>query len=207
MSNRLWLMLAVTAVVALGAGVGIGAAAWAGGDHDSGAAMMGGSSTQDGATDMGDAGSMSGEIDERTFMEMMVPHHQSAIEMAEMAIERAERPEVTRLARGIVAAQESEIARMESWYSSWLGDKLVPSMSGPHADADMARLEAADDFDRAFLRMMIPHHSSAIMMADQVMMSEPRGEIQALADEIVAAQSKEIGQMQRWREQWYPPRG
>lgn len=210
MSNRLWLMLAVTAVVALGAGVGIGAVAWAGGDHDSGGAMMGGSSTHEGATDMGDAGSMNGdmsEMDERTFMEMMVPHHQSAIEMAEMAIERAERPEVKRLARGIVAAQEGEIARMESWYPSWFGEKLVPDMSGPHANTDMSRLEAADDFDRAFLRMMIPHHSSAIMMADQVSMSEPRGEIQALADEIIAAQSREVGEMQRWREQWYPPRG
>lgn len=205
MSNRLWLTLAVTAVIALGVGVGIGAATWAGG-HDDGT-MMGGSGMDDGAMYTGGAGSMNGRMDERTFMEMMVPHHQSAIEMAEMAVRRAERPEVTRLARGIVAAQEGEIARMESWYSSWFGEKLVPSMSGPHASADMGRLETADDFDRAFLRMMIPHHASAITMTDQVMMSGPRGEIQALADEIVAAQSKEIGEMQRWREQWYPPRG
>jgi uncharacterized protein (DUF305 family) len=160
---------------------------------------------------MADADSMGWDMsgmDERTFMEMMVPHHQSAIDMAELAIEKAQRPQVRRLAREIVAAQEAEIARMESWYQSWYGEKLVPSMSGPHGNVDMAELESAkDDFDRVFLRMMIPHHASAIMMADAVMMSEPRSEIEALANEIIAAQAKEIGQMQRWREQWYPPLG
>lgn len=72
----------------------------------------------------------------------------------------------------------------------------------------MSDLEAAkDDFDRVFLRMMIPHHASAIMMADEVMRSEPRSAILTLANEIVVAQAKEVGEMQRWREQWYPPAG
>jgi uncharacterized protein (DUF305 family) len=55
--------------------------------------------------------------------------------------------------------------------------------------------------------MMIPHHASAIMMADQAMLAEPRGQIDLMTREIIAAQAKEIGQMQRWREQWYPPIG
>jgi uncharacterized protein (DUF305 family) len=55
--------------------------------------------------------------------------------------------------------------------------------------------------------MMIPHHASAITMADSAMMGSPREEINVLAEEIVAAQAKEIGQMQRQREQWFPPLG
>jgi uncharacterized protein (DUF305 family) len=55
--------------------------------------------------------------------------------------------------------------------------------------------------------MMIPHHASAILMADRVMMGAPRAKIADLAEGIIAAQAKEIGQMQRWREAWFPPRG
>ena len=52
--------------------------------------------------------------------------------------------------------------------------------------------------------MMIPHHASAITMAESVMMGSPRDDVAMLADEIIAAQATEIGQMQRWREQWFP---
>jgi uncharacterized protein (DUF305 family) len=44
-------------------------------------------------------------------------------------------------------------------------------------------------------------------MCEEVMMGEPREEIGALADEIVAAQAKEIGEMQEWRERFFPPLG
>lgn len=108
MSGRRWLVVTVAAVIALGAGVGIGAMAWAGGDHGgSGMSMMSGSSAHDGASGTADSGAMGLDMsgmDERTFMEMMVPHHQSAIDMAELAVQKAQRPQVRRLARGIVAA-------------------------------------------------------------------------------------------------------
>ena len=201
MTTRLWAILAIVGVVALGAGVGIGAAAWAGGDHAS-------ETTSEDASSHGGM-TMDAELSEQAFLEQMVPHHESAIEMAAMATEKGQSPEVRRLAQQIISTQEDEIAQMRAYHQEFLGEELVPSTEGSHADMDMTELEAATgaEFDRAFLRMMIPHHASAIVMAESVMMGGSRQEIGTLANEIIAAQSKEIGEMQEWREQFFPPLG
>lgn len=211
--SRQWAMVVVAAAVALLMGVGIGAAVWAGGDHSS-AMDDSASAVMDGANDstMGHGSSSaraSGMMSERAFLEQMVPHHQSAIEMARLALDKAQHPQVRRLAREIISTQEKEIAEMKAWHREWFGSELVAATTGPRASQDMAELEQASgaDVDRAFLAMMIPHHASAITMAEGVMMGSPRGQLDRLATEITAAQAKEIGQMQRWREQWFPPLG
>lgn len=198
MDRRLVAILAAV-VVALGVGVAIGAAIWAGGDHggDSASASIG----------HGTSGMMMiGSMDEQSFLEEMVPHHESAVEMATMALEKSTRPQVRRLAQEIIDAQEGEISQMREWYRQWYGTEI------PESDAsqmDVGSLDAASgtEFDRLFLRMMIAHHASAIMMADAVSMNSPRQEIATLGSDIIAAQSKEIGEMQGWRAQWFPPRG
>ncbi len=205
-TGRLWTIMVVVGALALGAGVGIGAAIWAGGDH--------GGDTNSGAM-MGD-GSMDGTmaLDERAFLVEMVPHHQSAVDMATLALVRTERPEIRSLARDIIAAQEAEIGQMRTWHREWFGEELTTgddagngSMDGMgHGGAGMSDLEAltGDEFDLAFLSMMIPHHASAIMMAESVMMSSPREQVVILAEEIISTQAAEIGQMQRWRAAWFP---
>ena len=212
MKNRSWVALAIAVVVGLGVGVGIGAAAWGGEDHststpsdESASGMSHGSDTA--TTDDGHSATTA-SLDERTFLEQMVPHHSSAVEMAKMAVNRAEHPEVRRLAQQIISSQEQEIGRMRAYYRETFGEELVPSTTGPHASVDMSALDAAtDDFDRVFLAMMVPHHASAVTMADSVMMGKPGDEVMMLAEEIISAQAKEIGQMQQWREKWYPPLG
>jgi uncharacterized protein (DUF305 family) len=199
-TNRFWAILAVVGVVALAAGVGIGAAIWAGGDHGDNAASM---------DMMGSAHGSTGEasaLDEEAFLEQMVPHHESAIAMAQIALDKSDRPEIRRLAQGIITAQKSEIDQMKAWHLAWFEEELTPDTSGPHGSIDMGQLEtvSGDQFDLAFLSMMIPHHASAITMAESVMMGSPRDEVTMVADEIIAAQAKEIGQMQRWRDQWFP---
>jgi uncharacterized protein (DUF305 family) len=209
-TGRLWTMVVIVSALALGAGVGIGAAVWAGGDDggaDSGA-MMG-----DGAMD----GTMA--LDEQAFLAAMVPHHRSAVDMATLALVRTERPEIRRLARNIIAAQEAEISEMQSWHREWFGEELqtsggaaTGSMGGmDHGGMEMGGMETGDleglrgdAFDRAFLSMMIPHHASAIMMAENVLLSSPREQVVALAEGIIATQAEEIGQMQRWRAEWFP---
>jgi uncharacterized protein (DUF305 family) len=212
MKNRSWVALAIAIVVGLGAGVAIGAAAWGGEDQStstpSDESASGTSHDSDMAAMDGGQSMTMASLDERTFLEQMVAHHSSAVEMAEMAVERAEHPEVRRLAQQIISSQEQEIGRMRAYYLETFGEELVPSTSGPHASMNMSALETAtDDFDRVFLAMMIPHHASAITMADSVMMGNPGDEVMMLAEEIISAQAKEIGQMQQWREKWYPPLG
>jgi uncharacterized protein (DUF305 family) len=117
MTARMWAVLAIVGVVALGAGVGVGAGVWAGGDHDD----------RPTASSDGHGGESGTEVDERSFMEQMVPHHRSAIEMATLALEKGEHPEVQRLARAISQAQEREIEEMEAWHRTGSGKSSSPA--------------------------------------------------------------------------------
>jgi len=157
----------------------------------------------------GHSGSMdatSAPMGEQAFLQAMVPHHESAIAMAELALTKAQHPEVRRLAKGILSSQQAEIAQMKAWHQAWYGSELQPN-TGAMTDMTSLGMASGDDFDRMFLAIMIPHHASAVTMADSVKMSEPRTQVAQLANEIISAQAKEIGEMQQWRERWYPPVG
>lgn len=60
---------------------------------------------------------MTGDTD-REFAQMMIPHHQGAIDMARNEIARGKNPEMLKLAREVVAAQDKEIAQMKAWLTS-----------------------------------------------------------------------------------------
>lgn len=66
---------------------------------------------------------------DRQFIDMMVPHHQSAVEMAKIADSRSQRPEIKQLAADIVRTQNAEIDQMKRWRREWFGSDQTPSMS------------------------------------------------------------------------------
>ncbi len=68
---------------------------------------------------------------------------------------------------------------------------------------DMKALMGAKPLDRAFFDMMIPHHQGAIRMARSELARGSDPKLKAIAKAIVAAQTKEIKQMNSWRAQWY----
>ena len=153
------------------------------------------------------SGAGSGDYD-RDFIDGMVPHHQAAIDMAKVAQRKAEHTEIRQLADAIVADQDGEIAQMKGWRKAWYGsDEITPGMGGHQMagmDTDLAELESAIPFDKAFIDAMIPHHQSAIDMAKEAQAKATRQEIKDLAGRIVSAQQREIDQMKAWRSQWYP---
>jgi len=53
------------------------------------------------------------------FIEAMVPHHQTAVMMAQMATMRAEHPELQTLAQTMIDDQQREIAQMQAWRAAW----------------------------------------------------------------------------------------
>lgn len=156
------------------------------------------------------------------FIEMMIPHHQDAIAMADLAFSRAKRPEVKKLAQAIKKDQTREIQEMRSWYKQWFG-KEVPAhsmndmgMMGEHHNqgqgtgsgmmgegmmsmkTDLDALKKAPDFDKEFVRQMIPHHQMAVKMAKMASERASHPEIRTLAQSIITSQSAEIAQMQGW---------
>lgn len=141
---------------------------------------------------------------EDAFLAMMIPHHRMAVDMAGVVLERGSDPRVRAIARAVVDAQEDEIGLMRVLHRERFGT-LPPQvpMSGAvmslGMSMDMAQLEDAADVDREFLRMMLPHHAGAILMADMVLAGDPSPEVAELAGGIIDAQSDEMGRMQALR--------
>lgn len=145
------------------------------------------------------------------FVSEMVPHHESAIEMAEIALEKGEHPEIIDLADDIIASQSSEIETLDTIHERLYGgpvgsedhDDFGMSHSMMGMDMDLGKLESADEFDREFIDQMIPHHEGAVRMSRFQLSAGEDPETRDLAEAIIAAQSKEIKQMNQWRLAWY----
>lgn len=145
-------------------------------------------------------------MDQKEFLPMMIAHHQLAVGMAEAEVAAGSDPQVKALARRVIAAQKREIAQMDSWYRALYGND-VPApddaeMAGMLGMAGMSpdAITSAQQPDQAFLRMMIPHHAGALLMADMVLnSSSTNADVTALAEKIIADQSKEIAEMQGLR--------
>lgn len=158
---------------------------------------------------------------DQRFIDMMVPHHEAAIAMAEIARTRATRDELRALADEIIDAQTTEVGRLRAWRASWFGSSDTPPMDampmlpgvrmggelmiGDRMDIrdDVEQLRVAQPFDQAFIDAMIQHHQSAIDAAQSALSQSGREEILKLSEEIIAAQSREIEQLRQWRAEWY----
>ena len=129
------------------------------------------------------------------FAEMMIPHHEQAIEMSDFALKNSTNPEVLALAQEIKDAQAPEIEQMKSWGVSSMAH-MGHMMDGMLSDEEMSALAAASgsEFDRLFLEGMIKHHEGAIDMAEMVIDSK-NAEVAALANAIIEAQRAEIATM------------
>ncbi len=164
------------------------------------------------------AGRMGTQPMDQHFIVMMIPHHDGAIAMADLALSRAKRPEIKALARSIKDSQTQENAQMRSWYRQWFGGS-VPTWGGAMGHGggmgmmgmggmggtgtDIAWLKNASDFDRAFIQQMIPHHRMGVMMATMAQTNSQHPQLQAMQQAMVKAQSQEIEQMAQWYRSWY----
>ncbi len=150
-----------------------------------------------------------GEYSDKAFIDAMVPHHEGAVDMAKVALKNAQHEQVKQLSRDIVGAQEAEIKKLGEIRKREYGSSESPSgmsemdmrMMGM---TDPQKLENKKPFDRAFIDAMIPHHESAISMANVALEESKNEEIRGISEDIVKAQKQEISQMRSWRQQWYP---
>ncbi len=183
-------------VVALIVGLGGGYVLW-------------GNNPSPSSTHMMPNGGVMGQNIDQHFIVQMIPHHEGAIAMAKIALDRSKRPEIITLANNIIEAQEKEITDMRGWYQTWYGS-APPSggmgmmhMGGMTGDPDVLKSVSAADFDREFINEMIPHHEMAVTMAQMLAAGTERGEMRQLASNIITSQSNEIEMMRGWLKSWY----
>lgn len=172
------------------------------------AALAGPSAQSEG--DMEKLKNLSGKDFEIEFMKTMIGHHQSAIEMAKLVPDRANRQEVKDVAQRIISDQTKEITDMTGWLQQWHNTAPNSGMtmggsSGMGMSADMTKLQGlkGDDFDKEFLTMMRTHHLSAVEMAQLVPDRTDRPELETLARNIISSQRSEIQQFEGWLKAWY----
>ncbi|MGW1671441.1 DUF305 domain-containing protein [Streptomyces sp. NPDC002324] len=175
-------------------------------DHGSGKASTTATPTAT-ATATDRAGSAGFNAADVAFAQMMIPHHEQALEMARLADNRASDAEIKDLAGTIEKAQDPEIKTMRGWLKSWnepTGVESMPGMEhgggkgdGMMADSDMEHLKGMKDaeFDKMFAEMMIEHHNGAIDMARDEQRNGENADAMAMAGDIVKGQSAEVEQL------------
>lgn len=139
-------------------------------------------------------------VNEREFIEMMIPHHEEAIDTATQVLKRgATTEEIETLMNNIVTAQTAEVEAMRGWYEVWFGEAYTDTLEYELMMRDLSGL-SGEAIDRAFLEDMIPHHMGAIMMARSIQPYIEHEEMTILTENIVRTQSAEIVQMREMLE-------
>jgi uncharacterized protein (DUF305 family) len=167
---------------------------------------IGGNDSDDNNGMMGNGGMMNNQSSgaysgaDIMFAQMMIPHHQQAVDMGTLAETRALSPEVKKLAAQIKSEQAPEITQMKGWLkdanaSLDMGHDM--GMGGMLSDTEMEALKNAKgaEFDRLYLEGMIQHHKGAIHMAQMVVDSN-NAEVAKLGKAIIDSQTKQITYMQ-----------
>ncbi|QCU79121.1 DUF305 domain-containing protein [Citricoccus sp. SGAir0253] len=145
------------------------------------------------------------------FAQMMIPHHEQAVEMSEMLLAKEGVPaEVGDFAQRVIDAQGPEIDHMDAMLGAWGAERASDEemggmdhgsgdagMSGMMSEEDMAALEQAEGTEaaRLYLEQMTAHHEGAVEMAREQLDAGQNPQAQQLAQQVVDAQEAEIEEM------------
>lgn len=144
------------------------------------------------------------------YVRMMIPHHQQALTMTALVPERAHSRQVRDIAARIRGAQRAEIGMMQGWLRRHdrrsvpegsdraMSDRRRAGMGmATRVQIDRLRAASGADFDRRFLRLMIPHHEGAARMAVDVLAESDDPLVRSMAKDVLATQRDEIAAMRR----------
>lgn len=166
---------------------------------------------------------MTMELDQM-YIDMMIPHHQSIIAMAQAALPRLSDERLREIAQAVIETQGPEIAELREFRKAWYGDpepmamddgmmasmnEMMPGMSGTmtemalqmDAAAQVDAICAADNADLAFIDQTIPHHQMAIEASEAVLDNAVHPELRDVAQRVIAAQQREIDELTAIRQE------
>ena len=147
---------------------------------------------------------------EAGFARDMMVHHAQAVQMAEIVRDKTGSEEIRTMAADIALTQQAQIGQMQGWLAvwglpatgsepamTWMGHPTEGRMPGMASPEDLDNLQKAspEEADTLLLQLMIPHHEAALPMAEAVLESTARPEVERLAGAIAASQRGEIEMM------------
>jgi uncharacterized protein (DUF305 family) len=140
-------------------------------------------------------------MNEIMFAQGMIPHHQQAIDMSNMALKNGASTEIKKLAKEIISAQQKEISQLKYWLSATKSSMTMDhdmGMNGMLSKSDLAALKKlkGSKFNTAFLKAMIAHHEGALEMLD-LLDDTKNTEAKKIATDIAKGQLAEITFMKK----------
>ena len=141
------------------------------------------------------------------FANLMIMHHQMAIDMSRVEIEKGSDQTIKKMANGIIAAQEIEIKEMQQFIQNY----KVPVSNNQNSNSSkistemksmmdkMNDIKLSGNIDNDYVTMMIPHHESAVAMAKNQLKFGTQNNLVALAKKIIEDQNYEINQFKNWQ--------
>lgn len=147
---------------------------------------------------------------EQSFLQQMIQHHRSGIEMAKLASDHTSRAELKEFANKMIANQQQEIDKMSGWLKSWYNaspKEVANEAADKEMKMHMSMLSGKKDadFDKAFLDMMPKHHHAAVEMSEQAEKKATHPELKELAAKMAKDQQQEIKQLKDWAQSWFGP--
>ena len=149
---------------------------------------------------------MTGDFD-LDFANMMIMHHQGAIDMSEVEIAKGADAQLKTLAQNIITAQKSEIERLQQFIKSYKMTETKKETDEMHNELSetmkagmekMRSMPMTGNTDKDYAAMMIPHHESAVTMAKNELSHGKELGLKKMAQQMIADQNKEIAEFKSW---------
>jgi uncharacterized protein (DUF305 family) len=146
---------------------------------------------------------MTGDFD-LDFAKMMIMHHQSAIDMAEVELAKGQDQYIKSIASNIIKTQKSEIKQLQDIIQNYQSENKNTSMHNELNETmkammnKMNSMQMTGDVDKDFVTMMITHHAASIKMAKDELSHGKQNELKKIAEKMIKDQNKEINEFQSW---------
>jgi uncharacterized protein (DUF305 family) len=161
---------------------------------------------------------------DQMYIDMMIPHHQSIIAMAQAALPRLQDDPLREIAQAVIEEQGAEIEQLQEYREAWYGDpnpmpmdeammaamvEMMPGMGDSESMATMMDAEAlvaafcaAENSDLSFIDLTIPHHEMAIQASEAAMERAAHDEIRMVAERVIQDQQREIDELTAIRQEF-----